>query len=86
MISLSSKGRLIDDIILALPQDQIENNLNSFNSYNPHIKFTCEEETDECLPFLDMTVIKCVDNVLQKRWYRKPISSIRFIQKYLQVE
>ncbi|XP_072403376.1 uncharacterized protein [Diabrotica undecimpunctata] len=71
--------RYVDDLILALPADSIHSTLNVFNQQNPHLQFTCEEEREGSLPFLDMSLHRCEDNVVKTQWYRKPICSNRFI-------
>lgn len=56
--------KYVDDLILALPFDQIEQTLAVFNSYNQHIQFTVEQEQNATLPFLDMLLIRNIDQTI----------------------
>lgn len=49
------------------------------NAQFPTIKFTCEEEIDNKLSFLDLQVIKKHDNLLEFAVYHKPTSTMRVI-------
>lgn len=71
--------RYVDDLLLAIPKNRTEVVLDIFNSYNEHIQFTCEKEDNNSVPFLDMLVVRCDDNVLKTKWYRKPYCSNRFV-------
>ena len=71
--------RYVDDLILAVPQCRIHETLEMFNTYNQHIQFTVEEESEQSIPFLDMKVKRSDNNVLSTVWYRKPMASNRFI-------
>jgi hypothetical protein len=53
--------------------------LSILNSQFPTIKFTCEEEIDNKLAFLDLQVIKKLDNSLEFSVYHKPTSTMRVI-------
>ena len=64
--------RYVDDSFLIFKEyNHIEQFLNYLNSLHPNIKFTCEYETDDKLPFLDTTVIKD-NNRFSTDVYRKP--------------
>lgn len=72
--------RYVDDLLLAVPSDKIDEVLNTFNNYNNDIQFTVEKETENSIPFLDMRVIRNeLDNKLRTKWYRKSMSSGRYI-------
>lgn len=71
--------RYVDDLLLAVPKDQIGMTLEFFNTYDRHIQFTVEEETNRAVPFLDMLVMRTENNILKTKWYRKPYCSNRFI-------
>ena len=61
--------RYVDDtFILFLDSSHI---LNSLNSQHPNIKFTCENEAENQLHFLDVTVYR-KDNKFETSVYRKP--------------
>lgn len=62
--------RYVDDTFLIIPENSVDNVLAAFNSYHRRIQFTVEEEIDNQLNFLDMTVIKEVTN-LKTKWLHK---------------
>jgi hypothetical protein len=49
--------------------------LTLFNSFDPHLQFTCEYETNGKLPFLDVELTKMDNGEIKTKWYRKPSSS-----------
>lgn len=49
--------RYIDDIITCTPKDQIETAKTIFNSFQPRIQFTIEEDEAGAIPFLDVLLI-----------------------------
>ncbi|XP_045468385.1 uncharacterized protein LOC123676516 isoform X4 [Harmonia axyridis] len=69
----------VDDLLLAIPEDRTATTLAVFNNYDPHIKFTAEEETENGVPFLDTKAIRCAGNIVKLDWYQKPTSSGRYI-------
>ncbi|XP_044745159.1 uncharacterized protein LOC123307022 [Coccinella septempunctata] len=69
----------VDDLITAVPKDQVTYTLRKFNECDEFIKFTLEEETLGSVPFLDTKVIRTNDNNIILDWYRKPTSSGRYI-------
>nr|CAI5842688.1 unnamed protein product [Callosobruchus analis] len=72
--------RYVDDLLLALPKDQIQHVLTTFNGFNPNLQFTVEEERNNSIPFLDMVVMRDPStNALCTKWYRKSMSSGRYI-------
>lgn len=71
--------KFVDDLITAIPLDQLQHVLDTFNSYDPHIQFTHELEVDNKLPFLDMLLIRHSDQKVTTQWYQKPIASGRFL-------
>ena len=70
--------RYIDDFFAIVRKEDTHPVLHFFNSRNPSIKFTLEEEVDRKINFLDMTVMRC-GNVVKCKWYQKPISSGRYL-------
>ena len=70
--------RYVDDIITAVPSDEITTIKNIFNSYNLKIQFTVEEESDNRICFLDVLFIRN-GKYIQTNWYQKPIWSGRFL-------
>jgi hypothetical protein len=65
--------RYIDDIIYEEKKTDINQTLNEFNSIQPTIKFTIEEE-HKSINFLDLTIHR-KDKHLQFSIYRKPINT-----------
>ena len=69
----------VDDIITAIPRNRVDHVVGTFNSIHPLIEFTVELETDNSLPFLDVTIFKTCDNVIKTNWHQKEVSSKRFL-------
>lgn len=74
--------KYVDDVICAVPLDSVDTTLNIFNSYDPHVQFTVENEKDNKVPFLDTELIRCENNSIILNWYQKPTSSGRYINYY----
>lgn len=70
--------RYVDDIITAIPKNQIQQTLKIFNTYHPRLQFTIEIETKSCISFLDILLIRS-NNQIKIKWYRKKIASERFL-------
>lgn len=70
--------RYVDDIITAIPKNQIQQTLKIFNTYHPRLQFTIEIETKSCISFLDILLIRN-NNQIKIKWYRKKIASERFL-------
>jgi len=67
----------VDDILLAYvddPNNDIHSLLNEFNSLTPKLKFTLEEEQDNHIHFLDITITKNPKG-LSFGIYRKPTTT-----------
>nr|CAH7767041.1 unnamed protein product [Callosobruchus chinensis] len=72
--------KYVDDLIVCLPSEGLDEILDVFNSYDPHIQFTIEkEDVNHSVPFLDTRFIRTVNNVLLVDWFRKPTASGRFL-------
>ncbi|XP_071574822.1 uncharacterized protein [Temnothorax nylanderi] len=74
--SLSFYRRYIDDIVTAVPSSKFNTVLRIFNSYHSRLQFTMEEETNNRLNFLDVTLIQ-MNNFIIFDWYHKPTFSGR---------
>lgn len=74
--------KFVDDIITAIPKDQIHDTLQAFNSFNEHVQFTIETETNSAVPFLDTMLIRTKENHIILDWYQKPTSSGRYINYF----
>lgn len=49
--------RYVDDVIIAVPGDEIYYTIDTFNSYHPRIQFSVEVESENVLNFLDIKII-----------------------------
>lgn len=70
--------KYVDDIICAVPENEVDSTLQVFNSIHQNIQFTVERETNHAVPFLDTLVIR-ENGVLRTDWYSKPTASGRYI-------
>ncbi|BES95965.1 Hypothetical protein NTJ_08774 [Nesidiocoris tenuis] len=69
--------RYVDDLFLILPVDQVDETLSFFNNYHSKLQFTCERETANRLPFLDLLLVRGPSGCVSTDWYRKPSASDR---------
>ncbi|XP_074041968.1 uncharacterized protein [Leptinotarsa decemlineata] len=75
-----SLKKYVDDIIISIPREFLDETLSIFNSYDPYIQFTLEKENEgNSVPFLETLFIRSPNNVIYIDWYRKPMSSGRYI-------
>lgn len=64
----------VDDIITAVPEEEVEFKLQLFNNNN--IQFTVEKELEKSVPLLDTTIIiRRDDNAIILDWYHKLTNS-----------
>ena len=63
--------RFVDDIFTIVKRSQVKNLLPHLNKQHPNISFTVEEEQDNKLPYMDITVHR-IGNKLHTDVYRKP--------------
>ena len=71
--------RYVDDVLLITDNDQdLTSLLGKINSVHRQIQFTCEEEQNGKIPFLDTLIIKCGTR-LRFTVYRKPTNKNDFI-------
>lgn len=77
--SLPLIHQYVDDLIISVPIDGTEEIVNVFNSFDSHITFVVEEETDRGVPFLDTKVVRSETNIIKLDWYQKSCSSGRYI-------
>ncbi|XP_055603877.1 uncharacterized protein LOC129752111 [Uranotaenia lowii] len=71
--------KYVDDLLLALPHEQVEKVREKFNQYHPKIQFTVEIESNRRLPYLDLVLIRQSDQSIKTEWYQKSIASGRFL-------
>lgn len=70
--------KYVDDLYLIIPSNLLNEIHIIFNSIEPGIEFTYEEENDCKLQFLDMVAIRDISSGgFLTDWYQKPISSCR---------
>ena len=74
--------KYVDDLFLAVHQDTVPQVLNAFNNYHPKLQFTCEEEKNKQLPYLDILLIRKTDQTIHTQWYTKSIASGRLMNYY----
>lgn len=70
--------RFVDDILAIVKREKVTEVLDWLNTVDPNIKFTCAEEENGCIPFLDVNVCRN-GRQLEFKVYRKPTSTDRFI-------
>ena len=70
--------RYVDDIITAVPAEEIDKIRNTFNSYNHKIQFKVEEESDNKICFSDVLIIRNSENI-NTNWYQEPTYSGRIL-------
>lgn len=73
--------KYIDDLFLIVNKDEINITLNTFNSINTKIKFTLEIENNNNLNYLDLSIIRNMNNVKFK-WFKKECASNRLLNFY----
>lgn len=71
--------RYVDDVIAIIRIRQLQSVLRLINEQYETIKFTVEEESNNCLPFLDLLISKTDDGDLEFSIYRKPTHTDRYI-------
>ncbi|XP_044756971.1 uncharacterized protein LOC123315370 [Coccinella septempunctata] len=71
----------VDDTLMLIPAVMRQTIIDLFNSYHPNIKFTVEDENENKITFLDLSITREDDN-LTTSWYTKAISSNRIINYY----
>ena len=71
--------RYVDDIITAVPKDEIQNLADLFNNIHHRLQFTFEQQDNQqSIPFLDLN-IKNNQGKLEFRWYQKKTFSGRLL-------
>ena len=75
--------RYVDDVFAIIPNNvNIDAFLNSLNNLSHSIKFTTEKEANNCLPFLDVQVMRGNNNRPCFKVYRKPTHSNLYIHAF----
>ena len=69
--------RYVDDIFLLFKaKDHVKNFLRYMNSRHPNIKFTCEEENDNKISFLDISITRTENKFTMSIFRKKMFSKI----------
>lgn len=71
--------RYVDDIFCIAKETDIQTIHNSFNSFHEKLQFTIETETDNSIPFLDLTIQRNDNGRLITDWYHKNTWSGRYL-------
>ena len=71
--------RYVDDILIVVPDIDIDNILQLFNTNQFNIKFALEKEKKRTINFLDISITRKQDQKLSCNWYRKPTWSGRYL-------
>lgn len=74
-------SRYVDDAIGISTLKEMIEILQSFNSQQESVQFTCEREKDGKINFLEMTITR-VDKHITCDWSTKPLNSGRFLNYY----
>ena len=72
--------RYVDDVLTAVPVDQVHGMLAHINSINQNIQFTSEREQGHVIPFLDVTILHNNDGSLSTKVYCKPTHTDQYLQ------
>ncbi|XP_044760307.1 uncharacterized protein LOC123317762 [Coccinella septempunctata] len=70
--------RYVDDGIIITTPDEITKILHHFNNIHESLEFTLEEESNNSINFLDMTIVRGNGELLTQ-WYRKEQNSIHIL-------
>lgn len=73
--------KYVDDFFAIIKQKDKQTILKEFNYYHNKLKFTMEEEENNKINYLDVTIHK-INNSLVTNWFTKDISSGRIINYY----
>ena len=72
--------RYVDDVLSAVPANQVDEMLAHINSIDHNIQFTSEREVEHVIPFLDVEIMRNVDGSLSTKVYRKPTHTDQYLQ------
>ncbi|XP_045483540.1 uncharacterized protein LOC123688859 [Harmonia axyridis] len=72
----------VDDTFIAVPNDKIDEFLETFNAFHPRIQFTLEKEVDNSIAFLDVQLIRKNDGTILTNWHTKATASNRVLNYF----
>lgn len=70
--------KYVDDLIFAIPDSEVENMYDKFQSFNSSIKFTIEHETSNTITFLDIRLHRNNGKIITN-WFSKSTASQRLL-------
>ena len=76
--------RYVDDIILCIPKNIIDHNVNTFNSYDENLQFTIELPQNNSISFLYIKIIVNEKQHIITDWYQKHTFSWRYLNYFSQ--
>lgn len=71
--------KYVDDLFCVIPKSERLNVIGILNSENSKIQFTDEPESESCLTYLDIKLIRDADGTILSDWYSKDTSSNRLL-------
>ena len=80
--------KYVDDFFAIIPLKQIDTVLETLQftiekeENNDKLQFTIEKEENNYINYLDMTIIRNSSGFIETNWYRKNISSDRFLKYF----
>ena len=72
--------RYVNDVLSAVSANQVDEMLAHINSIDHNIQFTSEREVEHVIPFLDVEIMRNVDDSLSTKVYRKPTHTDQYLQ------
>ncbi|XP_072033202.1 uncharacterized protein [Amphiura filiformis] len=72
-------GRYVDDTMVVIKKTDVHDFTKHINSVHDAIKFTVEEESDNCIPMLDTMITRNPNGCLSFGVYRKPTHTDQYL-------
>ena len=69
----------MDDFSAIFEKNNRDLIVDTFNNFDPYLKFTIELENNNKINFLDIQIERCNDNTIRTNWYRKSVATARYI-------
>ena len=70
-------SRYVDDVFLMFEcKDQVKKFLRYMNSYHPNIQFTCKEESNDKISFLDVSITRMNNKLVMPLYQKKTFSAV----------
>ena len=71
--------RYVDDIMLCIHENNIDDTLKTFKSYDTNLQFTVERSNNNSISFLDIEIIINEQRNIITNWYKKQTFSRRYL-------